>query len=123
MTKKEISTYLRKFFGYYPTSKEIIYYELKQIPKKELEFTAEDKEEVSKELYRQYPKEYHDPSKPKKRIGGQYITITRRDVINKSYGSAIITTNKERVEYIKKYHSDRGMTIPPELMQVIKKYE
>lgn len=118
MTKKEISTYLRKFFGYSPTSREIIYYELKNVAKKEADFTPEDNLEVHKERDRQYPSQY--PSKPIKIL--ERIVLTRRDIAS-AYRRAVVTTNKERVEYIKKYHSDRGMEIPPELKQVIKKYE
>lgn len=66
MTKKEISNLLRKYFGYPPTAHEIVFYELKEYPKKEKDFTPIDKQETFLELQRQFPDQYKDkPKRPK----------------------------------------------------------
>lgn len=135
-SKKEISKYLAKYFGYMPTSAEIVFYEIKQFPRKQKDFTDLDALDVFKELQRQFPDEHHSRIPPKKR---PYIKKTAHTRIEKPKVEVIITRQelqrenrvlamqmeytKMQLERVRLWHIEKRIQIPDEIKNLFKKYD
>jgi hypothetical protein len=136
LNKKEISKILQKYFGYWPTSSEIIFYEIKNYPKKEKEFDQNDAYEVAKEHSRQFP-EFERPRFKIKTAKKQYIKKPKVKYISPIQSIKLISFSEEEIAEVEKvekdhvrnqllgileWHRVRKVPVADEIKQLFNKY-